>query len=256
MNLKEKLSEKPYFGIRINVSKSVTLEMIKTFLGCWNFVYACFENADKEVANDHTHIIIWDKGCDSVDFEQNFVKKMKLELKGTKGNHRFAVNHKKETFEQGCLYLSKGKQEEMPHIIANTYFTSPEVEEMWLMYWKENARCIKNKLEDTSCRQIETILRNNKEELDAMLFIWKSENTQMEIYAKVAKFWFDKTLEHFRRDIKEWEDKRVASICSGLMLQTLPEQFKVHKEQKILSMIGLNNFEKNKVMEWDNDYYN
>lgn len=246
MNLEEKLSDKPYFSIRININTQTTLTMLTEFLKRWKFVYACFEHKDKDVKNDHTHIIIWDKGCDEVEFEKNFIKTMKAELKGTRSHGQFAVDHVKKSFERACLYLSKGTKEEEPTIFFNTYFTSPEISEMWLMFWRIHSTSIKKEQEDTSLRQIEVIKRNHWAECTELLTQLKdTRHTSLETYAVIAEFWFDRVVSHFERDIKEWEDKKVAAIISGLMLQTLPKEFKAHKQMKVLSMVGLNNFEKN-----------
>lgn len=244
-----------YFAVRINISSSCPLETLKNYLSKYDHILGCLESTDKEVKNDHTHILIWGPQIEDADFEKTFVDELKIAIKGTRGNGRYAVNHAKKDYQtQACPYVCKGKIETLPNIFINTDFNDLEIENFWRTYWNVNLVTKTKKCEDDSMRNIERIWNKNQELFKTTLEPKLASSSILEFQSLIMNFWYNAVVEHYYDEFKVWEDNKVVGVINGLALRTDKEFFKMRKQEKIFSLLCLNNREKNLTL--DPDYYN
>jgi len=243
-----------YFGVRINISQSCPLETLTTYLSKYEHILGCFENADNEVRNDHTHILIWGPIIEQENFEKTFVDELKFAIKGVRGNGRYAVNHKMLDFEtKACPYVCKGKIDTLPHIFINTDFNELEIENFWRTYWNVNLVARSKKCEDDSMRNIERIWRANEGAVVDLLENKVRHEGILHAHSTIMNFWYDAVVDHYHEEFKVWEDNKVVGVINGLALRTDKDLFKLRKRDKIFSLLCLNNREKNLAI--DPTYY-
>lgn len=237
-----------YFSFRINISKSCTRAQVANLLSRHEHVLACFENADRDVKNDHCHIVIWNEKIN----EEAFVARMKLEIPGTKGNGRYAVcrEHEKLEKELKCAlqYICKGTIQTLPDVIISQGINNLEIEQHWRNYWSHNLVSTQKKKEDDSMRNIEVIWRKNVEKFESFKISLKDEPTS-KWFCAWGLFWYDAVCEHYFDEFKVWEDAKITGIINGLLLRSDRVMFQNRKEQKIMSLLGLNNLEKNYILD-------
>lgn len=257
------LANRDYFSIRININTQTTLKMVSEFIqNNYSNYLACFENShtafdfEKAVKNDHTHILIWDDGAGSEDFEFNFIEKMKKNLPFTKSKGQFAESHKKGAFERAVRYICKGKKESPPEIYLNSGdFSEAEILEIWRLFWKESITNQKKADEDTSTRLIEILKNEHLEYIKQRVNHWRDNGLdKLKIYAYVTKFWYDAVLDHFYEKVKKYNKKDFADIVQGLILQTLYTDFAKRNQDSIFAICGLSSFERQLIENADDSY--
>jgi len=250
---KPELSDRAYFSIRINVNKSCTVEQIKNLVKNYTNTLACFEakDCDKEIKNDHVHLILWNEDeVDSENFAKLFVENMKLEIKGTRGNERFAVCHKKQPFLNACLYLCKGYISHEPNIIINTHFSEPEINWMWKEYWLRNRVSIDKKKEDTSLRIIPRIWERFGDERPHINNRHLSLVQEKEYY-EVFTYWRLVCLQVWEEDEKPYSHDKFMEVVMALMLKSNPDKFERQTLNKHEKIAGFGNGALNRIKGLD-----
>jgi len=246
---KPELSNRAYFSIRINVNKSCSIEQIQNLVKNYANTLACFEakGFDKLVKNDHVHLIIWNEsGCDTDAWEKEFVERMKSEIKGVKGNERYAVCHEKKGFLNACLYLCKGYIHTPPIIIVNTSFTEPEIEWCWREYWHRHKVSIDKKKEDTSTRIIPRIWERFGDERphvnrSALSMVQEKE------YYELFEYWREVCLQIWEEEEKLYSHDKFMEVVMGLMLKSDPKKFNEFTKARHEKIAGFSNGALNRI---------
>lgn len=228
-----KTSDRQYFGLRININSLITEEQILKFISRYQHYLICKEDGDKEVKNTHTHIIIWGDDQPVWDTEEKinateFKDLLHKEIKGTRANGRWALEHKGKEFYKACKYLCKGHIGQKPNMIGNTDFNDLEIEAFWREWWTENLAVTQRLKADDSLRNIEVILKKYNPEYLQLTEELKDARFPLQgtkSYSEISAFWFFKIGDHYYDDIKTWDDRDIEKLLNGLMLQCSKQSF-------------------------------
>ena len=210
-----------YFSSRVNISSSVSRADVSNFLKLYPTHVCAFEGADKEVKNDHCHIVIWGEGAVDYlteEYKLNWTTRLKEKCPGAKGNGRFSTqNEHKGSLQKALQYVCKGTVNTQPDIISFATITPQKIEECWLAYWGENLKSQKKKQEDTS-GHFNARLWNAKSEFISN-YVWTVPAALRRI--TVWKYWLKEYREICVEELKSIDFQKMDAACNMFALKTL-----------------------------------
>jgi len=241
------MEDRDYYSVRINISKSVPIAAVISFFEKYDNVLICFEHKDKDIKNDHCHVLIW--GC--ILNHEDFKSALESAIKGAKGNNRWAwcEYSTKNPFWSGVKYLCKGTQDSQPVIVLSKGITDIEHLVAYNEFWIHNMISSRKKAEDTSMRMVPRLLEMWQ---DSEEHIRIQQNKKSSKAYELFRFWRQMALDEWHKEKKGIDDDNLMKVVNGLCLQSDKQLYDVRTLYKHEKLAGFGNASADRYREsWE-----